>query len=114
MTFWSEHAVVLAAVRRSRGAPRGALSSGALTGIGTSSEALNSESLPCLPVDTRLFQYSDQQLFPDIASMRVGYPQRNISPDHELVFASREGTFESQLFEVSDQIFTFDGAETGH
>ena len=66
---------------------------------------------PLIPVDPCLTQDSGQEFHVDISLMGVRNSNGDIAPDHELVFATRVGSFKSKLLEISDQIFPFDGSE---
>jgi hypothetical protein len=68
------------------------------------------ELFPLPPRDPGLAQYPDEQLFPDITSVRVWYPHGNVTLDHELMPAAGVGAFKVKLSKVADQVISFDGA----
>ena len=46
--------------------------------------------------------------------MRVGNPYGDIALDHELMLAALVRTFESQLPEIPDEVFSFDRSKGRH
>lgn len=70
--------------------------------------------LPDVPADSCLVQNSAQEFFADVGLMRIGYADGDVALDHELMFPARVRTFKSQLGEISNEIFSFNGSKGRH
>jgi len=73
-----------------------------------------SHPFPLVPVDAGLAEDSGQELHANISLMWVRDSDDDVAPDHELMFATGIGAFESELLEIPNQVFSFDGSERGH
>jgi arginine decarboxylase len=73
-----------------------------------------SQALPFASVDARLAEDPDQQLPPDVAPVRVRYPDGCFTPDHELVLPSGKGAVEPEPEKITNQVPPADRAEWWH
>ncbi len=72
-----------------------------------------SHPFPLVPVDAGLAQDSGQELDANISLMWVRDSDDDVAPDRELMFATGIGAFESELLEIPNQVFSFDGSDRG-
>ncbi len=73
----------------------------------------SSQPFPLVPVDAGLAQDSGQELHANISLIWVRDSDDDVAPDHELMFTAGIGSFESELLEIPNQVFSFDGSERG-
>jgi hypothetical protein len=72
------------------------------------------ERLPLLSCDPGLTQHLGQQVWPDVASVRIRYGHGYASPLHEFVSSAGVWSAVTQPPEAGGQFPPFDGAESRH